>query len=184
MLFNLPKKDDKKQSAGAASEFTGTHHFPLSSKLEDTLKLLQEGRCVHWVSEGDWSMHDMMIGILRLTGPADVYISSYAFTELPARLIAELKQNNVIKKLNCIIDKRIDVRSASALNIIKTVATRVELVNTHAKVTVIENKKFMIAVICSANYTQNRRYECGIVISDREAATFHKNWILYALDNH
>lgn len=184
MLFNLPNKKDQKESAGAAGEFTGLHQFPISSKLEDTLTLLKDGSCIHWVSDGDWSMHELMIGVLRLAGPAELFISTYAVTEMPARMIADLVQQKVIKKLYCILDKRIDVRSASAFNVVKSACTRLELVNTHAKVTVIMGKKLNVAVICSANYTTNRRYECGVIIADREVAEFHKNWILYAIDNH
>lgn len=185
MLFEMPKKNDTaKTNPGKSAEIHASHHFPVSSKLEDMLQLLKDGRCIHWLSEGDWNMHDMLAGLLNFTGPADVYISSYAFTEFPARLIADLNANQIIKKLYCIIDKRIDVRSASALNILRTVATRLELVNTHAKVTVIENKKHMIAVVGSANYTTNRRYESGVIIADREAAGFHKKWIEDALSSH
>lgn len=185
MLFDLPNKSDRNpQSAGAVKEFNGKHVFPVSSKLEDALSLIDEGRCIHWLSEGDWSMHDMLIGLLMISGPADVYLSSYAFTEYPARLIADHMDRKIIKKLYCLIDKRLDVRSASALTIIRNIATRLELVNTHAKITVIENDAMMIVVIGSANYTTNKRYETGVVIVDREAATFHKNWMLYALDKN
>lgn len=185
MLFDIPKTEDKNvESNGGVKNYDGEHAFPVSTKLEDALALIQEGKCIHWVSEGDWSMHDMLIGLLMITGPADVYLSSYAFSEYPARLIADHMKRNIIKSLYCIIDKRLDVRSASALTIIKNIATRLELVQTHAKVTVIENDKIMLAVIGSANYTTNKRYETGVIIVEREAANFHKKWILHALDKN
>lgn len=178
MLFGLPKKNDnKKVTAGGGKAFDGEQQFPSSKKLNDVIALLDSNRCIHWVSEGDWSMHDLLFSLLDYTGPANVYLSSYAFSEYPARLIAERKSRKVIKDLYCLIDKRLDVRSASALTIIKNVATKLELVNTHAKVTVIENKNMMVVVIGSANYTTNKRFESGVIITDREAALFHKKWI-------
>lgn len=185
MLFDRIKEDQSKpESAGSVLPFKGEHFFPATAKLEDALALVTEGRCIHWVSEGDWSMHDMLIGLLMISGPADVYLSSYAFSEYPARLIGDLVDRKAIKKLFCLIDKRLDVRSASALTIIRNVATKLQLVQTHAKVTVIENDKIMIVAIGSANYTSNKRYETGLVIVDREAANFHKKWMLNALDKN
>ena len=184
MLFHLPEKKQNKEVAGGSVELKGSHQLPHSKKLEDVLSLVKKGRCVHWVTEGAWNMHDMLLALLNYTGPASVFISSYAFTEFPARLIADLINEKVITDLKCIIDKRIDVRSASALNIIRNMASKFALINTHAKVTIIENEKYLIAVVGSANYTQNKRFECGVIITDREAALFHKNWMQNALDKN
>lgn len=185
MLFDRPIETVPKQdSSGGAMPFFGEQYFPSSKKLDDTIALVQEGRAVHWVSDGDWSMHDLLASLINFTGPAAVYLSSYAFSEYPARLIAEFVSKKTITELHCLIDKRLDVRSASALSIIKNIATRLELVNTHAKVTVLENKKTMVVVISSANYTTNKRYESGIVIVDREAANFHKKWMTDAFEKN
>jgi hypothetical protein len=186
MLFDMPieKDEQNNDSAGAAIKFDGKHLYATSGKLNDVINQLEENTCVHWVSEGDWSMHDLLNALLELSGPANVYLSSYAFSEYPARMIADLVGRKIIRELYCLIDARIDVRSASALNLIKNCATRLELVNTHAKVTVIESNTMMIVTIGSANYTTNKRYECGVVMMDREAALFHKKWITDAFDKN
>jgi hypothetical protein len=185
MLFELPKMENEVSSTDSGAKALGMQHsFPMSYKLEDALSMIQEGKCIHWLSEGDWSMHDMLIGLLMITGPAKVYLSSYAFSEYPARLIADHMSRKIITELYCLIDKRLDVRSASALSIIKNIATKLKLVHTHAKVTVIENDKMLVTVIGSANYTTNKRYECGVVLMDREAGLFHKKWMLDAFDKN
>lgn len=178
MLFDLPGKDEtKKESAGGSTGYDGEQRFPVNYKLNEVLQLLHANRCVHWLSEGDWSMHDMLMGILDITGPAEVYISSYGFSEYPARIIADLKARKIIIKLSCLVDLRLDTRSASAFNIVKNVSDRVKQINTHAKVTIIENEKYSVVVVGSANYTTNKRYECGTVIMGVEATAFHKKWI-------
>lgn len=185
MLFSVPgKNEQQKETAGDGQSFPGENVYPANMKLQSVLAMLSNSRCVHWVSEGDWSMHDLLFSLLDYTGPANVYLSSYAFSEFPARMIAEYKSRKIIKDLFCLIDKRLDVRSASALTMIKNVATRLELVNTHAKVTVIENDEHLIVVIGSANYTVNKRYECGVIITDSAAALFHKNWMINAFKNN
>lgn len=183
MLFNTERKEeDQPVSAGAGQRFEGEIQQPSTMKLEEVMNLTDSNRCVLWLTDGDWSMHDMLAAILERTGPADVFLSSYAFSEYPARLIADMKNRGVIRELHCLIDKRLDVRSASALNIIRNIATRLQLVNTHAKVTVVENGEHMIAVVGSANYTSNKRYESGVIFTDRDAALFHKKWISDAFE--
>lgn len=183
MLFDIPKdKPLERETSGGAAPFQGDQAFPNGRKLEDVLELVKSGQLVHWVSDGDWSMHDLLLGLLGITGPARVYLSSYAFSEYPARLMADLMSRKMILELHCLIDTRIDVRSASALNIIRNTATKLQLVKTHAKVTVVESESVKLVAIGSANYTTNKRYECGVVIVDPTAADFHKKWMLNAFN--
>lgn len=152
-------------------------------EMQDVLQLVASDTTVHWVSDGAWSMHELLMGLLGITGPADVYISSYAMGETPARILARLKNDGVIKKLSCVLDNRIDVRTAGSLQLIKGIADRYALIDTHAKVTVIVNDDYHVAVIGSANYTENVRYEAGIITMRRAAVDLHLKWINHELDN-
>jgi gamma-glutamylcyclotransferase (GGCT)/AIG2-like uncharacterized protein YtfP len=155
---------------------------PSGMELEDILAMVSPGKCVLWLTNGNWGMHDMLTSLLGKTGPANVFISSYAFSEYPAMIIQDMKVKGTIRELHCLFDKRLDVRSTGALNTMRKVATRIQLVHTHAKVTVIENDQHLIAVVGSANYTSNKRYESGVILTDRDAALFHKKWILEAFE--
>lgn len=145
--------------------------------LQEVVNLVQPGKTVHWMTAGDWSMHHMLGLLLIKTGPADAYISSYAFSEQPARSVASWKQSGLIRKLHCLLDSRIDVRSASALNLVQNAADRCKLCTTHAKVTLLINDQWQVAMVGSANYTTNKRYECGIVSADATVLSFHKTWM-------
>jgi len=178
MLIDLKKLDQEKEND--SKSFTGTvgnHTFSYSRKLKDVLSALEIDDTVHWVSNGDWSMHEMLIALLNKYGGGIVHLSSYGFSELPARTIAELKQDGVITTLFCLVDNRIDTRSASALALIQNVADKCVLTDTHAKVTVLQAGNNYITVIGSANYTSNKRYEAGIVTTIKEVALFHRKWI-------
>jgi hypothetical protein len=178
MLFELKKEEDlPEENASGVFDQKLNHRVNASNKVHDVLGMVDHGCCVHWVSDGEWSIHDLLLGLLQITGPADVWLSSYAFSEYPARLIADLKDRKIIRSLFCLIDSRIDKRSASALTLVTNCADKLKLVNTHAKVTVIENAAFMFCIIGSANYTTNKRYEAGMIISDAVVSSFHKKWI-------
>lgn len=185
MLFKVEKlkQGTVLPSAGNGIEDTTEQLVSTSVKLTDVLKMVGHGKTVHWLSEGDWSMHQLLQELLMtVTGPADVYISSYAFSELPARTIANLKATGDIKNLYCLIDSRVDVRSASALSMMKNTADSLKLCHTHAKVTIIKNDEWFLAVVGSANYTTNKRYEAGIISAAGNVASFHQKWVMNELN--
>lgn len=179
MLFKVQKTQVNEQpaTAGKGTVDPSDQLATPSPKLSEVLALIDHGRTIHWVSEGDWSMHQLLEALLERTGPAEVWISSYAFSELPARTIANLRALGTISRLHCIIDSRIDVRSASALTILRNTSTRLKLCHTHAKVTILKNKEWLIAVSGSANYTVNKRYEAGMITTDPTVSSFHLKWI-------
>lgn len=178
MLFEIPKEEPVREvNASDALDRSLNQHVAASNKVHEVLAMVQPGSCVHWVSAGEWSVHDLLLGLLQMSGPAEVYLSSYAFSEYPARLIADLRHKNIIKKLYCLIDSRIDKRSASALTLVQSCADACKLINTHAKVTVIENGEHVYSIVGSANYTTNKRYEAGMIIADAAVSQFYKKWI-------
>jgi hypothetical protein len=178
-LLDFEKFDKKAdESKGTVIDLPGLHYVCKTKKLDEVICRLPYRELIHWVTVGHWSMHELLLACLQFSGPAEVYISSYAFSEQPARLLADLKNNGTITKLHCLIDSRIDVRSAGALQLLKVTADTLKLVMTHAKVTVIENEKHSIAIVGSANYTTNERYEAGFVSMIPELTEFHKAWIV------
>lgn len=182
MLFEVKKiADSPPINTGSGVVEQSENRF--SAKLQEVINQVDHGRSVHWVSRGDWSMHQLLQALLLKTGPADVWISSYAFSELPARTVCDLKAAGVIKKLVCIIDSRVDVRSASALAMLRNAADSLKLLDTHAKVTVIKNEEWFLVVAGSANYTTNKRFEAGFICGEASVCSFHKSWIEKANDD-
>jgi hypothetical protein len=159
------------------------NEYQVPAELKSLRDNLQQHDLIHWVSDGKWSVIELFQILMEAAGPSDVYISSYAFSEIPARVIAEFKAKQIIKNLYCVVDSRIDVRSASALTLIQSCATKCKLLDTHAKVTVIENEKQSYTIVGSANYTTNNRYEAGFISCNKETADFHKKWISNELAN-
>jgi hypothetical protein len=179
MLFDVKKLEAPAPmatgDAGHQDQCAQLH--PGTLKLQDVVSLVDHGRTVHFVSAGDWSMHHLLEKLLELTGPANVHLSSYAFGEAAARRVADCVASGTIKELYCLVDSRIDVRSASSLAIVRNVATAYKLLDTHAKVTVITNDTWRLVVIGSANYTGNKRYEAGVITTDAGAVDFHLKWM-------
>jgi hypothetical protein len=181
--FNKYKQVEEVQVGGGKLIGSLRETMCKTMEIREVINLVKEGNTTLWVSNGNWSMHQLLMAILDITGPADVYISSYALSETPARIISQLKDSGLIKKLTCVLDNRVDTRTAGTLQLMKSIADDFALLDTHAKVTVIRNDNHNITVVGSANYTENRRYEAGVVICTKAAADFQINWILKGIND-
>ena len=150
---------------------------PGTTKLNDVINLVDHGKNVVWVSLGCWSMHQLLEKVLEKIGPADAWISSFAVSEKPARVLCDLKHTKQIKSLRCIINTRIDVQSQSALSMLRNNCDELKLCHTHAKVTVLKNDQWFLVIGGSANYTNNRRIESGYISTNAGIASFNQKWI-------
>lgn len=154
--------------------------------LEQVVSLVKPGHTVHWYSKGDWSMWQLLEKLLIHCGCgakgghrriANLHISSYAFSETSARMIARMKDQQMISRLCCLLDNRTDTRSAGSLQLLRGIAEEVALISTHAKVTLIYTAEHTITVTGSANYTENLRYEAGTISSNRNVYSFNRQWM-------
>lgn len=182
-IFNTPP--DNTEEALLEVQLGG-FSFPVPGAIKTVFERLAEhgdGAMVHWVSRGQWSAIDLLLTTLALhEQPAEVWLSSYAFSERPARQIANLIEGGKISRLHALIDSRVDVRSQQALQLIKGCAYRLKMVDTHAKVTVVRFADHCYSIVGSANYTSNRRIEAGIITADASVANFHTDWLNETFD--
>jgi hypothetical protein len=179
--FDLYKKEEVAPLGGGVISGGVAHAMSDNRSLKSVMDLFAPGCLVWWVSDGDWSMHELLMALIEKTGPAHVSISSYAMGETPARILAQLKQQRAILSLSCVLDDRIDVRSAGSLQLIKSICDEINLLKTHAKVTLLMNEHWQVTVVGSANYTENKRFETGIITTDQSAYEFNNTWIRKAL---
>jgi hypothetical protein len=155
--------------------------LPVNDELQSVINLVGKNTICFWVSDGSWSMHDMLVSLLNITGPAELFIATYAMSETPARIITQLKAAKQITRLTTILDNRVDTRSAGSFQLMKAMSDEMVMVDVHAKVTLIINENWQLAVIGSANYTENKRFETGIIAEANNVVELQKKWMLKAL---
>ncbi len=184
-IFSKPNYQKETEADAEVMHYlvqVGNLSYPVNRKLQAVLQKVEPEKLVHWVSGGAWSMIDLFMAVLAKSGKSEVFISSYAFSEKPARIIADMVHDGQISSLHCLIDSRVDTRSASALTLIQNCAKKCVLLDTHAKVTLITNGKEYYSIVGSANYTTNRRWETGFVTMDPDTFFFHQNWMQHAME--
>jgi hypothetical protein len=167
----------------AVSEASTTALCKSPEKLKEVLQALQAGLSVHYVSEGDWSMNDMVLEILKLTGPAELHFTTYAISELPIRQLILAQESGDLTSVHMLIDYRAKVRTPEVFQLASMNVNKFFLTSIHAKVTVIRNAGHCITIVSSANWTKNPRIEAGVITLDRSAGDFHIEWIEKSMSN-
>lgn len=162
-----------------------SHHVICKSpdKLLRLINSLKPGRLSHYVSDGDWSMHDLVTELLKKYQPAELYITTYAIREFPIRQLILAQDRKEITAINLLMDYRAKVRTPEVFHMANFNANRIGLTSIHAKVTVIKSPKGSVTIISSSNWTQNPRIEAGVITLDESSAQFHIDWITKKLDN-
>jgi hypothetical protein len=138
---------------------------------------IEPNKHYHFNTGGQWSMHELLEYLLNITGPADIFISTWAISEDPVRALMEMKNVGYIRNIKCIFDYKIKEQKSKAFLLAEQNFDKVKLDKCHAKVTVITNASWGITIPGSANYTRNPRIERGIVCTDPEAAEFDLTWM-------
>ena len=103
----------------------------------------------------------MLRQIVQLTGKgSELVILSYSVTDGWLRQLAKLRQEMEISSVTFVLDRNVMVRHRQLLEQLKNVADSIHLSDSNAKAYLAKGKDYSIAVITSANATQNYRNEC------------------------
>lgn len=138
---------------------------------------MEHNKSYHFVSFGQWSLKHIIFHLLKLTGPADVFSTTYGLGPTSARGIVNGLKNGMIKLFNFLYDWKIKTYKEEAHNLCAA-NFQVKITSIHAKVTVIINDTFAVVVTGSANWSDNNeKIESITITTNRKLAEFHKNWI-------
>jgi hypothetical protein len=138
----------------------------------------------YFVTKGAWSTHDLLYYLLQHTGPASVYLSTYAISNDAATLLIDLLNTGQIKELHGVLDKRIETRNAKVRQFVGMNFSSIgDKEACHAKVTVIMNGEHAITLMGSSNYSNNKRIEAGIIIYSQRMAEFNRDWIINVIND-
>ncbi len=146
-------------------------------KLRDVFPTIKKGESVHYVSKSEWSMHDLVLYIIDIIGPAELYAVTWSVSNEAVGEILKYLKNGKITKMDFLVDWRVKVRRPEAYEFLKYNATKLYVSNTHAKVAVLRNENYHISIVSSANFTNNPRIESGVLTESKKIADFHIGWI-------
>jgi len=104
---------------------------------------------------------NMLRQIVAMVGKScEITVLSYSVTDGWLRQLIKLKEEMEIAKITIILDRDVMIRHRQLLNQLESVADEIYLSDSHAKAYLAVGKQYELAVITSANATQNYRNEC------------------------
>lgn len=150
----------------------------------EIVSCLNSSTDVHFVSNGNFSLHDIVNEcVARLGKVHTMTLSTFSFTELPARMIGNWMEEGKVNKLYALLDVRSKANYPGVFQQLGQLAEALAIVPVHAKVTILESEHETITIIGSANWTTNPRYEVGQITTNKQTAAFHKAWIFKAIND-
>ncbi len=142
-------------------------------KLKLLLQRIQPGKTVYYLSDGDWSMHDLVMELVKKYKPAELFISTYALREFSVRQLILSIDRGEISSVNMLLDYRAPVRTPAVYEMAKMNFNKIYLISIHAKITVIKSDIGSITIVGSANWTKNPKVESGVVSCSAEVAAWY-----------
>jgi len=173
-------KEDFIYSSGDAGDFVICKS---PDKLQALLSSLHKEKHIHYVSDGDWSTHDMINQLLKEYKPAELFITTYAIREFSIRQLVMAMERKDLISINLILDYRAKVRTPEVYQLASLNMNKIFLTSIHAKVTVMRSCKGCVTIVGSSNLTSNPRIEAGVISLSETVANFHINWIQKVMDH-
>lgn len=145
--------------------------------LKEIIGTIYTGKTICYTTKGRWSAHDLLAHILTMTGPADVWFTSWSMTPRPIEDVIQMVQKGTIANLSIVLDRRVRTTAPETLALAHFHGCRIRFSDIHAKIIVVQSPTMSVAVVTSQNMTRNRRVEAGVIIADRDVAGFYRQII-------
>lgn len=138
----------------------------ITDVLERTSQLgsVKQGVDKHFYSNGAVNLVQLMLYVLRQTGPAHVFLSTYSIAEDSISTLRRYVDDGTILSIRFLIDNR--VRSISPkpfAHLITSFPDSYRCTSLHAKVALISNEGWHVSIVGSQNATHNPKLERGII---------------------
>lgn len=131
-------------------------------RVNKTFGRLSPNKVQPFFAPGDWQLYHLVEWILKQTGSAEVFVSSFSVSEEFIRALHKLKASN-IESLSMLIDYRTAAKALRLSLFTNNVCDMLHLGNNHSKIILVKSQNWMISVVTSQNQTRGNRFEAGML---------------------
>ena len=173
---NNPQGETGKQQAvslvsGNEREKPSVFVAEADKSLTKAIGQLQNGSTTHFYSWGNFNLVRLMIYILKQTGPAHAFMTSYSFSQKSIeQLNLKLTQKQLLS-FRVIIDNRVKTMSPIPFQMLMN-SFDYRCTSIHAKIALIWNEDWKITILTSQNATDNPKMERGTIFTDGSVFDF------------
>jgi hypothetical protein len=172
----------KQESVSLVTEIVETDNgifvADIDRSLTKAIGQLQNGKTTHFYSWGNFNLVRLIIYILKQTGPAHAFMTSYSFSQKSIEQLKNRMDKKELLSFRVIIDNRVKSMSPLPFQMLKS-CFDYRCTSIHAKIALVWNENWHISIVTSQNATDNPKLERGTIFTDN--AVF--NFDLYTLEN-
>lgn len=154
-------------SADQKSRYVAGQEQPLTSSIGTLIP----GETVHYYSFGNYNLVRLLVYLLRQTGPAHLFMTSYSFSQKSIEQLQKRIERGEILSFRIIVDNRVKSMSPKPFQMLST-CFDYRCFSIHAKIALIWNDRWKITVITSQNATDNPKMERGVIYTDSKLFEF------------
>jgi hypothetical protein len=133
--------------------------------LTKAIGQLQNGLTTHYYSWGNFNLVRLMMYILKQTGPAHAFMTSYSFSQKSIEQINLKVAQKQLLSFRVIIDNRVKTMSPIPFQMLIN-SFDYRCTSIHAKIALIWNEHWKITILTSQNATDNPKLERGTIFTD------------------
>ncbi len=170
--------NNQQPEVNVSDQIPGEFADDKSKSLTKSIGQLQIGKTTHYYSYGNFNLVRLIAHLLKQTGPANIFMTSYSFSQASIEQLLNYRQKGLITSFRVIVDNRVKTMSPIPFQMLST-AFDYRCSSIHAKVALVWNDNWSISVVTSQNATDNPKMERGTIFTDIETFNFDKN----ALEN-
>jgi|SRR5665647_496856 len=132
---------------------------------------LENGKEHHFYSWGNFNLVRLISYLIKQTGPAHVFMTSYSFSQKSIEQLQNKISKGEILSFRVILDNRVRVMSPKPFQMIAS-SFDYRCISVHAKVALLWNDAWKISIVTSQNATDNPKLERGTIFTDEQVFNF------------
>lgn len=157
---------------------TGSNDFSFvddkTLALTRAIGTLEPGKTIHYYSYGNFNLVRLMLYLLKQTGPAHAFMTSYSFSQKSIEALKNRLDKKQLLSFRVIIDNRVKTMSPKPFQML-TECFDYRCSSIHAKVALLWNDQWNLSIVTSQNATDNPKLERGIIFTDKQVFQFDLN---------
>lgn len=139
--------------------------------LTRSIGQLENGKEHHYYSWGNFNLVRLISYLIKQTGPAHVFMTSYSFSQRSIEQLQNKISKGDILSFRVILDNRVRVMSPKPFQMIAS-SFDYRCISVHAKVALLWNEAWKISIVTSQNATDNPKLERGTIFTDEQVFNF------------
>lgn len=150
-----------------------------TSDSDAAVRELKKGARLIGLTNGQFSLIDMIYSILKKTGPAHVVCATWSAGIKDAHQCKWMQDTNLIRSFQLLTDHSYATRQKKYAKSITELfgAENIRTAEMHAKFVLIHNESWKVCIRSSMNLNANKTCECYEIDCDEEIFDFFMSWV-------